>query len=423
LSQHAFYGSTPKDDQALTKPEWYPWLTGLFSTETVPGDDIGTWIGLAPRLGATFDLSGDGRTILKASYGRYYDNFSDGLAWDANPGGDNWVYFDFQDIDGNKILTKDPTIGKRELLQLTGRYGGGSTTIDTDAPLPYSDQYQVSLEHQLPRETAVRILYVRKTRERLGLAGSAVNLAQAPYLSVPFQAEDPGAPGTFLNLWTTPANKFGSDNLITEYPDSNNWSYQTITFSFERRFTGNFATQGSFDYQWRHEARRAFSNTDPFISDPISTNWYQNHSRDVDTIQDSTNWGFRALGRYQLPAEIGLATNIRVQSGWPYARRVDVRIYAGTGVRGPGAGPSLGRKRVFVEDIKNNRSETVPLWDLRVDKSFSLGNSGSLMLMVDVYNILNNNAVTNFALTTGNFGEVIAALPPRTLKIGFRWTY
>ena len=424
LSQHAFYGSADKDDQALITPEWYPWLAGLFPTATVPGADVGTWTGLAPRLGATFDLSGDGRTVMKASYGRYYNNFSYGLASDANPGYSNGAGFEWQDIDGNRILTRDETIGRQELGEMIYDWGGGSTTIDTNAPLPYSDQYQLSLEHQFSGETAVRFMYVRKTQDRLGLAGQTVNLAQAPFLTVPFQAEDPGAPGQMLNLLTTPIDRFGTDNVITEYPNSNSWNFDTITFGLERRFADNFFAQGSFDYQWREEGRRASSiTTSPLSADPINTGWYQNHSADVDTIQNSTNWGFKALARYQMPAEIGIATNIRVQSGWPYARRADIRIFAGTGVGGPGAGPSLGTKRVFVEDINNNRSETVPLWDFRIDKAFSLGDAGRFMVMVDVYNILNSNAVTNFNLRTGSFGNIIAALPPRTLKIGLRWTY
>ncbi len=423
LSQHSFYGSARKDNQALTAPEWYPWLEGLFSTAPVPGADVGTWSALAPRLGATYDLSGEGRTVLKASYGRYYNNFSYGLASSANPGYSNGAGFEWQDIDGNGILTREESIGRQELGEMIYDWGGGSTVIDTNAPLPHSDQYQISLEHQFRGETAMRIMYVRKTQENLGLAGETVNLAQVPFLTVPFQAEDPGAPGQMLNLLTTPADRFGTNNVITEYPDSNSWAYDTITVGLERRFAENFFAQGSFDYQWREEARTADSiSSSPLTADPIGADWYQNHSADVDTIQESTNWGFKVLARYQLPAEIGIATNIRVQSGWPYARRADITIYAGTGVESPGA-ESLGSQPVFVEDIKNNRSETVPLWDFRIDKTFSLGDAGRFMVMIDIYNILNSNAVTNINLRTGSFGNVIAALPPRTLKIGLRWTY
>ncbi len=428
-SQFASYGATPKNDQALIAPEWYPWLEGLFSTETVSGADVGTWTGLAPRVGVTFDLSGDGRTVVKGSYGRYYNNLSIVPAMEANPGGENGAFFDFEDIDGNGILTHEEAIGRQELGPApTSRYGGGSTEIDPDVPLPYSDQYQISLEHQFSGETAVRAMYVRKTQERLGLAGQTVNLSQAPFLTVPFQAEDPGSPGSMLNLWTTPADRFGANNIVTEYPNANSWNYDTVTFAVEKRWTQNFFVNGSIDYQWREEGRRADSiSSSPLEADPIAVGWYQNHSRDVDTIQSSTNWGFKGLARYTFAHDIGVATNMRVQSGWPYARRVDMRIFAGTGVDGPDAGPSLGTQRFFVEDIKNNRSESVPLWDIRIDKAFNLGEGGSygqFTIMADIYNILNSNAVTNFNLRTGDdFGEIFAALPPRTLKIGFRWTF
>ena len=152
LQQHTTYADTPKSDQALISGDYYPWLAGLFSTATVPGADVGTWSGLAPRLGVTYDLTGEGRTVLKASYGRYYNNLSVGVASAANPGGENALYFDFQDLDGNGILTRDESIGRQELIQETGGYGGGSDTIDSGAPLPYSDQYQISLEHQFPGE-------------------------------------------------------------------------------------------------------------------------------------------------------------------------------------------------------------------------------------------------------------------------------
>jgi hypothetical protein len=415
--QKAYYEDTPKGNQALDSTEWFPFLSGTFSKETVPGQTVYTTNDVAPRLGVTFDLTGQGKTILKASYGRYYTNIADSLSG-ANPGGLNSAFFEFTDLDGDRVLSRPD-----ELVREIRRSGGASTVIDPNTPLPFSDEVQLTLEHQFPGLAAGRIMYVHKTYESLGLAGPAVNLAQAPFLTVPFDIADPGDPTNTLHLWTTPAGVFGSDNLITEFPDSNSWNYDTLVFAFEKRLTANFYVQGSLDYQWREEGRRADNrSTSPLTADPIGTGWYQNHSRDVSTLQDSTNWGFKTLARYQFPQEIAIATNLRMQSGWPYARVVSLPIYAGTGVNVAGA-RSLGTRSVFVEDIQSNRSETVPLWDIRVDKTWSLGDWGSFMLMADVYNLLNSNAVTNFRITTGDFGSIIAALSPRILKIGARWTF
>ena len=43
------------------------------------------------------------------------------------------------------------------------------------------------------------------------------------------------------------------------------------------------------------------------------------------------------------------------------------------------------------------------------------------MVMLDVFNLLNSNAVTNFTLINGaNYNKILAALQPRTIQIGTR---
>ena len=43
--------------------------------------------------------------------------------------------------------------------------------------------------------------------------------------------------------------------------------------------------------------------------------------------------------------------------------------------------------------------------------------------ILDIYNVLNANPVTNFALTNGNFGTVIAALDPRVAQVAIRFEF
>jgi hypothetical protein len=52
------------------------------------------WYNWAPRVSATYDLTGDGKTVLKASWGRYLDQINTGTP--PNPNGNisqtyNWV--------------------------------------------------------------------------------------------------------------------------------------------------------------------------------------------------------------------------------------------------------------------------------------------------------------------------------------------
>jgi hypothetical protein len=77
-----------------------------------------------------------------------------------------------------------------------------------------------------------------------------------------------------------------------------------------------------------------------------------------------------------------------------------------------------------MEDINNNRSDTVALVDLRWDKSFRFAQKYRFMVMADWFNVTNSNAVINFNLTNGaNFNRINATLDPRTFMLGFRFDF
>ena len=48
-----------------------------------------TWNSVGPRIGLTYDLSGDGRTVVKASYGLFWHNSGPGVSANANPNQNN----------------------------------------------------------------------------------------------------------------------------------------------------------------------------------------------------------------------------------------------------------------------------------------------------------------------------------------------
>jgi len=105
------------------------------------------------------------------------------------------------------------------------------------------------------------------------------------------------------------------------------------------------------------------------------------------------------------------AFNFRVQNGYPYSPIAVLRL------------PNAGTQNVFVTDLDNNRSESVPIFDIRVDKSFQMRGL-EVTGIFDAYNLFNNNAVTNAFLTSGStYDRVIAALDPRALQVALRFKF
>jgi hypothetical protein len=123
--------------------------------------------------------------------------------------------------------------------------------------------------------------------------------------------------------------------------------------------------------------------------------------------QQSTNWQGHALARYVFPYDIGFAANFRAQSGFAYARILTANL------------PNAGTTRFFETNIDQNRSDTTPILDFRLDKAFKM-NRYKVTLMFDIFNATNSNAITNFILTSGQFNRIIATLDPRTAQFALR---
>ena len=109
--------------------------------------------------------------------------------------------------------------------------------------------------------------------------------------------------------------------------------------------------------------------------------------------------------------------NYRFQSGFPYARIVP------DGIASPTLNVCNFNCAFFSENIDQNRSESVNLLNFRVDKAFPIGRFKT-SAMLDIYNLLNADPVTNFNLL-GRYAykTVIAVLDPRVFQLGFRFEF
>jgi hypothetical protein len=391
----------------------------MFVAQETPTKSIFTRNSIAPRLGVSYDVTGKGNMVLKGFYGRYYFNYADSFG-NLNPGGANYKTFRFLDQNNNRKYD-----GPSELGLLSSSSGGTTTSVNPDMKKPYADEYDLSVERQFWGESSVRVAYVRKNTHN---EFATINLAREGQFTVPtvvtVDTRDyvNGITGrTSYTLLDIPAG-LPTRNVIDNVPDGN-YRYDTLQFAFNKRFGSGLFIQSSFDYQWRDELRGGAAGTSsstatlsapsgsPLNSDPITVGYFQNVYPQVSNRQESTNWQGRAIARYVFKYDIGVATNLRVQSGYAYSRIIAASL------------PNAGAVRFYSEDIKNNRSDTVPILDFRLDKAFRIGRY-KVTGMFDAFNLANSGAVTNFNLTNGaSYNQIIAALDPRTLQLGIRFDF
>lgn len=387
-------------------------LTAVFPAQTVPAATLLTSDQVVPRLGLSYDLMGDAKSVVKAFYGRYYFNFADRMSA-LNPGGTNRRDYRFNDLNNNRLFD-----GVQELGTLVASAGGTSTRLDPNLRTPYADEVSFSYERQFWGESSFRAGYIRKlVRDEF----ATFNINREGRFTVPvtvpvvMRSFDGGIVGTQnFQLMDVPAG-LGVQNIVANIPDSvggGSADYDTIQVGFNKRFKGGLFIQSSFDYQWRDELRQNSASNSPLNSDPLGVNYFQNVNPGVSNRQESTNWQGRLMGRYMFPYEVGFAVNLRVQSGWAWARLISATM------------PNAGTQVFFLEDTKTNRSDTAALLDLRWDKALRLGKKYRVMVMADLFNVMNSNAVINFNLSNGaNFNRINATLDPRTFMLGFRFDF
>ncbi|MEZ5285034.1 MAG: hypothetical protein R2712_09545 [Vicinamibacterales bacterium] len=395
-----------------------PVVSEVFPAVTVPAATLLTSTKIVPRIGVSYLPTDDGRTVIK------------GFAWplllqlrgpheQPEPRRHQPPHYRFNDINGNRLY--DGPQGARPACRLRRRQQHHAGSEPQDALRGTSS---TSRRASFWGESSARVAYVRKmTHDEFA---TTVNILRVGQFNVPttvnvnIQDYVNGVTSQqTLQVFDIPASLRGQvQNVVTNIPDTvggGDDDFDTMTFSFQKRFPGGLFFQSSFDYQWRNELRRGDSvSTSPLTADPIATGYNANGESfpTVANRQKSQNWSARFLGRYiGSRHEIGFATNVRMQSGWPYARRASHSL------------PNAGTATVFLEDIDNNYSDQVTIVDFRLDKSFTV-NRYKFSVIADLFNALNSNAVTNFNLLNGSqFNRIIATLDPRTFQLAARFEF
>jgi len=361
---------------------------------------------VAPRLGLTYDLTGKGQTVLKAFFGRYYNNLADGFSA-VNPGDITTVEYFFRDVYGDHRYR-----GPENLGGFRFRQGGDSTPVDPNFKTPVTEEISGSFETQLPGESSARLTYVRKNVRQTGpFYGTNLIPAWVGKITVPTRVT---VGSETFNLLDVPDSLGGStDGLYSNYPDGD-YHYDTIEVAYNKRLSQKFFVQTSADFQWRNDLRSALAgdrSTSPLSADPISINFDLTPNPAAPNRQKTTTYHLQFLGRYTFPYDVGFAANFRYQSGFPYSRIIP----------DPGSlNLSNYGADFFAQNLDQNRSENVGLLNFRLDKAFPIGRA-KLVGMLDLYNVLNADPVLNFNLNTGaSYKSVIAVLDPRVFQVGIR---
>lgn len=373
---------------------------------TFPFVEVGKWGRFAPRAAVAWDVTGRGKTVMKATYGRF--NTEAAIAANYNQ------YTTFQTV----YRWSDPN--------RNGRYDPGEVNLDTNGPdfisttsaannkinadlrLSHVNEATASLEHELAPNLAVRGLYVLK---HLGSDYSTINVLR-PYsaFNIPITRTDPGPDGLLATA------DDGGVVTIYDYDPAYRGS----------NFVGNQEVNrpaGRTDYYNSYEASltRRFANSWSMLAAYTATKYHrwlvgipQSPNDEYFPLDDQWRWSTKLNGNYNFPKDISVGAIVEMRSGVLGQRTYVFRATDPSGL------PlrQLASATIRLEPFGSQRESAQTTFNARVAKRIGLP-KGFINVSFDVLNVLNTNAITAATYVSGpSFGRVTDILPPRTIKFG-----
>jgi Carboxypeptidase regulatory-like domain/TonB dependent receptor-like, beta-barrel len=345
-----------------------------------------TWNQAAPRVGINIKLTGDGKTVLRSTYGRAYRQILPFELDTIHPGISSVTQAKFVPATGQYTQIVSVTNSRSNLA------------VDSNLTAPRQDTFSLGVDRQLMRQVAVNTSYVYKHGENLvgwrdigGVYGQGTtvlpdgrSLTIYPILN---------ATSARLFQWTNRSN----------YVDN----YHAFIASLVKRMS----------YRWQGQVNLTLSNSEGLRSNTATFGQDPNDltnafGRLTDTDRPVM---FTANGSYEIPRiDVRLSANYQNVSGRTFAPLASVVL-------------PQGRRDIKIEAAGSDLAFRAPrtnVVNLRIDKILSFGGSRKLELVANIINALQSKAPsTGFA--TFNFFSPTYAQPtswvqPRQLYLGAR---
>ena len=385
--------------------------------------DVKVFNHIVPRIGASYDLSGDGNTVLKGNWGRFYFNPGVNLADSVNPNTANqYADYVWNDQNNDRIFQE----GEQGVLQT--RFGGvANAAIDPDLKNAYTDEASVFVERAVLRDLGVRVGYVYK-KDKNGWQQMNI-LRPFSAFNVPVTVTDPGPDGlaattadnaqlTFLNLDDLSR---GSSQLTTNI-DGYEGTYRTIELSARKRFAQRWSMNASFSHTWTHEFGNNYANNrfGTAISNFSFFGSFPTNPNEV-TENEFTNWLVKFSGTIDAGWDMFVTPALALSSGAPYGRYFSVAGCSATVLTNCS---NYGQQLVLVEPLGTRRQENVAILNMRVEKRIAFAARGRVGLFLDMYNLLNANTLVNINWRSGaSFEKATTVVGPRIFKFGVKFDW
>lgn len=372
-------------------------LTGQEADATVHGlGTLYTWNVWSPRLGVTTKLTSDGRTMLRASYGRFHQGVLTGELGPIHPGQTPITTTAFDSATGGYtrlVSVVDPKTNLR---------------LDPETDAPRTDEYSVGVDRELGRGFSLAVAYIRKSGDNFIGWTDTGGIYREETRTMP----DGQVVPAFVLTNGTASRRF----LLTNQ-DGYLLTYDGLVTAVEKRRSNGWHAFASYTWSRTYGLQPSSGGTaaDPQSSSTLGAGTF---GRDPNSLTNAEGrlpndrpHMFRGAVSWDVPRiGVHVASNVQFLSGKPWAASAQISL-------------PQGDQRVLLEPRGTRRLPSLTMLDLRVSKTLTLGGVGRVELLMDVLNAFNQATEEGLAtdnLYSQNFGQSTIFVDPRRVMLGVR---
>ena len=439
----------------------------------------------SPRIGLTWDVTGDGKTLAKAAFGMYGDFMGTGMADNWLPGGaagtlrfwwkdngDNvmdwkelyWLYrrgagtnyapyraFDdagnfignWTDASGYYYTGYDPA----NPTKTTKPY----TQYEDDAGSNRTTEILVTLERELFTDFAISLVgtyrkydnfnwtckWFKDTTGVLENQGWYTGSAGKPPATLTGLGSTKEAANHEWYYASTEATAYSPYYRVQRMPSDRYNDYWGVDLVVNKRLSNKWMFNGSVTYQ----TQRAFYGDKGWMS---KTNIWAYEGQDSSALigqasgllnqYTNARWLVKLTGLYQLPFDINASMTFMAREGWiidEYFSYYDYTL----------PNPASTSSDLRMVPFGTNRLDPLLNLGLRLEKMLRLGDTGRIYVMADMFNVMNEDTIIrrqqknygayyHYAGGVGdrwvpwaNTYKIDGTLNPRVTRFGVRFTF
>ena len=414
------------NDYEMKKFTWYEPGSAYHGTEIFP-DKLGaltipkttvpaTYNLFSPRLSLTYDITGDGKNVVKLSLGRYGSQSGNSLAYYLAPpvreidvmwydDGDSIPEYPELEL-GFDVWNNTDTFDYEKKLQ--------NVVFASDFNTPILDEITVAYERQLGEDMALAVTGFFKKRHNLittkGImdAAGTIETKDNWYLyrtvtidgvATPLYARHDSPIGTYYYNYDKAYDQYLAAQVVLTKKLSKKWMADFSFFYMDwtaKRFAEETFDMNNFDY---------FNGG---VTAPETA------GSGLSDIWINARWNFKFSGLYQLPWNLNLTGVLQVREGYPIFYQQSYNVSQG----------NVGLKEMAPLGTKfgDYRLPTNWILNLGLEKTFKISDTTNAVLFVDLYNATNNQQTlkVNNALNSANKGETLMVTNAGMFQFGVR---